>query len=160
MDPAIPFVVDRALVGLLVLGSGLWLGGFVTIAIVSATSRNTIGAAERIALFRGLGRRYAVVAAVALALVAVPGGVLLLAVRPLDGFTLAILVVAFGLVVVAAVAVRQARRMTRMRSAALADPRDATRAAAIARNARIAKTLRITIGVVSVALFVLALATP
>jgi uncharacterized membrane protein len=159
MDAVLPFALTRALLGLLILGAGVWMGGFVAIMIVNATSKKTIDAAGRIALFRGLGRSYLKVAAVAFVLVVVPGGILL-AFRPWDGFTLAILLVALLLVVLTGIAVRQARRMTRMRKAALAHPADGPCPAPIGRNARRAWVLRMGIGVASLALFVLALATP
>lgn len=159
MDAVLLFAVTRALLGLLILGASVWMGGFVAIMVVNATSKETIGAAERIALFRGLGRRYLAVAVVAFVLVVVPGGILL-ATRPWDGFSLAILLVALLLVALTGAAVRQARQMTRMRKTALAAPDDAARAASITRNARTARVLRMGIGLASLALFVLALATP
>jgi uncharacterized membrane protein len=171
---ALPFALTRALLGLLILGAGVWMGGFVAIMVVNATSKKSLEAAQRIALFRGLGRSYLRVAAIAFLLVVVPGGVLL-AFRPWDGFTLAILLVALLLVVLTGIAVRQARRMTRMRKAALAAQHDAaprdiaqrdaasadeSHAAPISRNARRAWMLRMGIGLTSLTLLVLALATP
>jgi hypothetical protein len=96
------------------------------------------------------------VASVAFALVVIPGGVLL-AFRPADGYTLAVLIIALLLVVVTVVGIRQARRMTRMRRAAIAEP-DAADAAALQRGTRVASVLRASIGVCSLALFVLGVA--
>ena len=135
------------------------MGGFVAIMIVSATSKKSLGAKERVALFRGLGRRYLTVAAVAFGLVVIPGG-LLLAFRAWDGYTLAVLLVTLVLVVVTSLAVRQARQMTRMRGAAVEDPGTAARAAEITRNARAARVLRTAIGLASLALFVIVIAIP
>lgn len=160
MDAVLPFALTRVLLGLLILGAGVWMGGFVAIMVVNATSRKSLEPAQRIMLFRGLGRSYLRVAAVAFLLVVIPGGVLL-AFRPWDGFSLAIVLVAIVLVVLTGIAVRQARRMTRMRKAALAAASEGeSHAAPIAHHARRAWVLRMGIGLASLALFVLVLATP
>ena len=159
MNAALPLLVERALLGLVILGAALWMGGFVAIMVVSATSKKSLEPKHRIALFRGLGRNYLKIAAVAFALVVIPGGVLL-ALRARDGFTLAILLVSLALVVVTACAVRQARRLTRMRRAAAADPGDSELLGSIVRTAGAARVLRTGIGLLSLALFVLALAIP
>lgn len=159
MDAVLPFALTRALLGLLILGAGVWMGGFVAIMVVNVTSKKSLEPAQRVALFRALGRSYLRVAAIAFALVVVPGGTLL-AFRPWDGFTLAILLVTLLLVVLTGIAVRQARRMTRMRKAALAASVDGAHDAPIGRNAKRAWMLRMGIGLTSLALFVLALATP
>jgi uncharacterized membrane protein len=153
----IPLGLGKVLVGLLILGSGIWIGGFVAIVIFSASSKKVLGRPERIALFRELGRRYLKVAVLAFALVVLPGAVLLAA-RPVDGFTVAALLLALALVAVTWAGVRQARSMTRMRKAALAHPDDAGPAAVIERAAARSTLLRAGIGILSLALFVVAIA--
>jgi uncharacterized membrane protein len=152
----LPLGVARVLAGLLILGGALRLGGFVAIVIFSRSTKKALTTPQRVAVFRELGRRYLIVASVAFALVVIPGGVLL-ASRPADGYTLAVLIIALLLVVVTAVGIRQARHMTRMRRAAIAKP-DATDAAALQRGTRVASVLRASIGVCSLALFVLGVA--
>jgi uncharacterized membrane protein len=152
----LPLGVARVLAGLLILGGALWLGGFVAIVIFSRSTKKALTTPQRVAVFRELGRRYVIVASVAFALVVIPGGVLL-AFRPADGYTLAVLIIALLLVVVTVVGIRQARRMTRMRRAAIAEP-DAADAAALQRGTRVASVLRASIGVCSLALFVLGVA--
>jgi uncharacterized membrane protein len=152
----LPLDVARILAGLLILGGALWLGGFVAIVIFSRSTKKALTTPQRVAVFRELGRRYVIVASVAFALVVIPGGVLL-ASRPADGYTLAVLIIALLLVVVTVVGIRQARRMTRMRRAAIAEP-DAADAAALQRGTRVASVLRASIGVCSLALFVLGVA--
>jgi uncharacterized membrane protein len=152
----LPLGVARILAGLLILGGALWLGGFVAIVIFSRSTKKALTTPQRVAVFRELGRRYVIVASVAFALVVIPGGVLL-ASRPADGYTLAVLIIALLLVVVTVVGIRQARRMTRMRRAAIAEP-DAADAAALQRGTRVASALRASIGACSFALFVLAVA--
>jgi uncharacterized membrane protein len=156
VNPEIPLGVARVLAGLLILGGALWLGGFVAIVIFSRSTKKALTTPQRVAVFRELGRRYVIVASVAFALVVIPGGVLL-ASRPADGYTLAVLIIALLLVVVTVVGIRQARRMTRMRRAAIAEP-DAADAAALQRGTRVASVLRASIGVCSLALFVLGVA--
>jgi uncharacterized membrane protein len=152
----LPLGVARVLAGLLILGGAVWLGGFVAIVIFSRSTKKALTTPQRVAVFRELGRRYVIVAGVAFALVVIPGGVLL-ASRPADGYTLAVLIIALVLVVVTAVGVRQARRMTRMRRAAIAEP-DAADPSALQRGTRVAYALRASIGVCSFAVFVLAVA--
>jgi uncharacterized membrane protein len=152
----LPLGVARILAGLLILGGALWLGGFVAIVIFSRSTKKALTTPQRVAVFRELGRRYVIVASVAFALVVIPGGVLL-AFRPADGYTLAVLIIALLLVIVTVVGIRQARRMTRMRRAAIAEP-DAADAAALQRGTRVASVLRASIGVCSLALFVLGVA--
>lgn len=136
------------------------MGGFVAIMVVNATSRTSLEPAQRVLLFRGLGRGYLRVALAAFLLAVIPGGILL-AFRPWDGFTLAILLVAILLVALTGVAVRQARRVTRMRKAALAAASEGeSHAAPIAHHAKRAWVLRMGIGLASLALFVLALVAP
>jgi uncharacterized membrane protein len=156
VNPELPLGVARVLAGLLILGGALWLGGFVAIVIFSRSTKKALTTPQRVAVFRELGRRYVIVASVAFALVVIPGGVLL-ASRPADGYTLAVLIIALLLVVVTVVGIRQARRMTRMRRAAIAEP-DAADAAALQRGTRVASVLRASIGVCSLALFVLGVA--
>jgi uncharacterized membrane protein len=153
----LPLVAVKILAGLLILGSGVWIGGFVAIMVFNASSKKALGRPERIALFRELGRRYIKVAGVALALVAVPGAVLL-ADRPADGFTVAVLVLTLALIVATWIGIRQARSMTRMRKAGLAHPDDASNVAAIDRASRVASVLRAGIGLLSLVLFAVAVA--
>lgn len=155
----LPFALERTLLGIITLGGGLWMGGFIAIMIVSTTSKTSLGAQDRIALFRGLGRSYLRVAIVAFLAVVIPGAVLL-AFRPWDGYSLAIVVLAAALVVVTALGVRQARQLTRMRKAAAESPNDGTSAATLARKAAAARILRTAIGLLSLAIFAVVVAMP
>ncbi|GAB3032550.1 hypothetical protein GCM10027052_06840 [Parafrigoribacterium mesophilum] len=157
MNLELPVALAKVLVGLLILASSLWIGGFVALIIFSASSKKSLDRPQRIALFRQVGPRYLRVAAVASVLVVIPGAVLLIA-RPFDGFTIAVLVLAVAIGVVTWIGVRQARAMGRMRKAALAHPDDGTQAAAIDRAATRATLLRAGIGVLSLALFVVGIA--
>jgi putative copper export protein len=54
-------------------GAAVWAGGLVFLGLAAATARRTIGPRERIAFFRSFGRRFALVGAVALALLIATG---------------------------------------------------------------------------------------
>lgn len=163
MGIILPFALERTLLGLLMLAAGVWIGGFIAITIVSATSKKSLGTHERIALFRGLGRSYLRVAVIAFVVVTVPGAVLL-AFRPWDGYSLAVVLLAVALVIVTALAVRQARQLTRLRKAQAQtrseSPDDSTPSAAIASKAAAARVLRAGIGLLSLAIFVVVVAMP
>jgi uncharacterized membrane protein len=152
----LPLGVARILAGLLILGGAVWIGGFVSLILFSRSTKKALTTPQRVAVFRDLGRRYLIVAGVAFGLVVIPGGVLLVS-RPADGYTLAVLIIFLFLVAVTLVAIRQARYMNRMRRAAVTEP-DAADSAALQRGTRVASALRASIGVCSLALFVVAVA--
>lgn len=148
----LPSVLAHFLVAVLLLGSCVWIGGFVTIVVLARSARRALEDPARVRLFRDFGRSYLPVAAGALALVVVAGG-LLLATRPWDGRSLTTVLLAVAVVLATAVGVVQARRMTRLRSRALRKPESASLAARVARGARYATVLRAGIGVLTLALF-------
>lgn len=146
------------------LASGVWIGGFIAITIVSATSKKSLGPRERVNLFRGLGRGYLKVAVISFVVVVVPGAVLL-SFRPWDGYSLAIVLLAAVLVIDTGLAVRQARQLTRIRRAQ-AETHAETQAGApiageeVAGKAAAARVLRTGIGLLSLAIFVVVVAMP
>lgn len=150
---ALPEAAEAAVAVILVLAAAVWVGGFVAIAVVARVATRTLGTAERIGFFRGLGRSYLVVGGTALVVALVCGG-LLLAGRPWGGMVTAIVAVAAALVLATITGVIQARRMTRLRRAAL-DQADDARAARLRSSARRAGLLRALIGALSAALLVL-----
>lgn len=146
----------RMLAVILAAGSGIWVGGVVTVTIVSATSSTTVAAADRVALFRAFGTRFAIFAGV-VALVMVAAALALAAIDPAP-LTASALAVTLALLLVTAVGIVQARRMSALRSAAgsSAAGSGADDPARIRRNAVVAVTLRSLIGLVSLAVPVLA----
>lgn len=148
-------MVHQILLALLVLGASVWIGGVATIAVVNSATKDALSRADRIALFRTLGRRFLVLAVIAVVLVVVAGGILLLS-GPLGGITIAILIAVAVLAVATALGVVQARGMTRLRVAALASPDDEALRGRIARGTVRAGALRILIALASLAIFVLA----
>ncbi|MGI8459713.1 MAG: hypothetical protein ACR2LI_16580 [Propionibacteriaceae bacterium] len=137
-----------------VLATSVWVGGYVAIVVVARTATATLDQGARVAFFRSLGRSYLRVGMSALIVALVTGGVLA---RDLgwDGLLIATVVVAAVLLVSLAVAVVQARRMTRLRRRLLASPDDTRLSEQVRRGARAAGGLRGLLGLLSVALVVL-----
>jgi putative copper export protein len=65
--------VDLAIRSLHLIGAAVWAGGLVFLGIAAVVARRTIPPTERVAFFRMLGRRFAIVAAVAAAAIAASG---------------------------------------------------------------------------------------
>lgn len=137
-----------------VLASSVWIGGYVAIVVVARAATATLDPGGRVVFFRSLGRSYFWVGFPALILAMVAGGVLA---RDLewDGLFVATVVIAAVLLASFAVAVAQARRMTRLRGGLLDSPDDARLRAQVRRGARAAGVLRAALGLLSLALVVL-----
>lgn len=148
--------MTTVLTTLVVLGVGAWVGGFATVFLVSRSSQAALAAPQRVGLFREFGRRYAAIAATAMALILLPAAILTY-IDPSRTAALLLLVVSIVIVAVSIPAIRQARRMGTLRRAALDDPEDAGKAAAVASSARSALILRSVLGAGSVLLVVLVL---
>jgi putative copper export protein len=65
--------VDVAIRSIHLIAAAVWAGGLVFLAIAAGVARATIPDGERIVFFRALGRRFAIVAAVAAVLLAATG---------------------------------------------------------------------------------------
>jgi uncharacterized membrane protein len=142
------------LLGVFMLASCVWVGGYVAIAVVARVAVRTLEPAQRVAFFRGLGRSYLRVGAPAL-VVALGTGAGLAGDHAWDAALLATAVTAAALVGSLAVGVAQARRMTRLRVAALETPHDEPLVRRVRRGARAATLLRAAIGLLSLALIAL-----
>lgn len=142
------------LLGFFILSTSVWVGGYVAIAVISRTAAAVLDTANRIGFFRSLGRAYLAIGAPALA-VALGTGFALLSQRPWNAVATAATVLAAALAASLAFGVVQARRMGRVRRAALAEPDDANRQLAVRRGARRAAQLRGAIGVLSLTLIAL-----
>lgn len=142
---------------LLTLGVGAWVGGFVTVFVVSRSSSASLEPAQRVQLFRDFGRRYGVVAAVAMALVLVPAGILSY-IDPLNGPAVAILALSLVVIALSIPAIRQARRIGMLRRDALNHPNDAAKTDAASRAVRSGAIMRSllavgTLGLVALTFF-------
>jgi uncharacterized membrane protein len=145
---------QAVLAGIFMLASCIWVGGYVAIAVVARTAVQTLDPGNRVAFFRSLGRSYLWVGTPAL-VIALGTGAGLLTDHAWTGTVTAAVVVAAALVASLAVGVAQARRMTRLRGAALAEPQNAGLQQRVARGARGATILRAAIGLLSFALIAL-----
>lgn len=146
--------VRAVLTGVFTLASCIWVGGYVAIAVVARVASRTLEPAQRVAFFRALGRSYLTVGTPALA-VALGTGAALASERDWDATSTTTAVLAAALVAALAVGVAQARRMTRLRAAALATPEQLELKRKVARGARSAALLRAAIGLLSLALIAL-----
>src|SRR5579875_3001064 len=142
------------LVTILVLSTSVWIGGYVAIGVVARAATATMDPAARVAFFRSLGRSYLWVGTPALVIGLISGG-LVARDHPWDAALIISLAVAILLIVLLGVAVQQARRMTRLRHAALQSGQNPATVEAIRRGRRSADALRATLGVLSLILVVL-----
>lgn len=142
------------LVTILVLSTSVWIGGYVAIGVVARTATATLDPAARVAFFRSLGRSYLRIGAPAL-VVGLVSGALVARHHPWNVPLILALVVAVLLVALLAVAVQQARRMTRLRRTALDADQDPATVDVIRRGRRSADLLRAALGVLSLILVVL-----
>jgi uncharacterized membrane protein len=150
----LPQPAQTTLVLVLVLATAVWIGGLAAIFVVARVAHATLGVAERVAFFRGLGRTYGLVGGTALT-TALASGAVLAATHRWDGRLTASTVVAAGLVAATAAGVAQARRMTRLRQDAPRPPGRPELTAKVRRGARNATVLRAAIAALSLALLAL-----
>ncbi|MCX7521446.1 hypothetical protein OSC27_04035 [Microbacterium sp. STN6] len=148
-------MTQAILLGLLVVAACVWIGGWVSLVVIARSTTATLSREARVAFFRHFGRRYGIVATIAL-LVAFASGLALLLGAPWSALSTAMVVLCAVLTVGLGVGVIQARRMTRLRRAAASAPLDDGFATRIRRGARWALVLRAGIGVLSLAVLVLA----
>lgn len=142
------------LLGIFTLSTCIWVGGYVAVAVVARTATRALEPGQRVTFFRALGRSYLRLGAPAL-VVALGTGAALLRDHSWDGTVTAAVVVAVALLATLGFGVVQARRMTRLRAAALAAPENRSAAEGVQRGARSAAVLRAGIGVLTLALVVL-----
>ncbi len=154
MALVLPQPAEASLAVVLVLATAVWVGGLVAIFVVARVAHATLGAADRVAFFRGLGRADGLAGGGALAAALASGAVLASRYR-WDGQLTASTVIAAGLLAATAAGVAQARRMTRLRQDALRDPGCPELTARVRRGARNAAALRATIAALSLALLAL-----
>jgi putative copper export protein len=158
--------VDLAIRSLHLIGAAVWAGGLVFLGVTAAVARRTVPPAERIEFFRALGRRFAVVAAVAAAAIAATG--VDMATDRLASWSalldtgygriLFAKIVLFALVVVEATvhSLVLGPRTGRLRAALLGDPDNAGLQASLRRTAAISGVLSALMLAQTVAILVLA----
>ncbi len=142
------------LLATLVLATSVWVGGYVAIVVVARTATATLEPAARVRFFRSLGRRYLWVGTPAL-VVALATGALLLRGHEWNRPLIATAIAAVALLLLLAVAVGQARRMTTLRRRAVTDPANTRLAQQVTRAARGAAALRALLGLLTLTLVIL-----
>jgi uncharacterized membrane protein len=147
-------VGETALAVVLVLATSVWVGGLVTLAVVARAASRTVGAADRVAFFRTLGRSYGAVGSLAM-VAALAAGATLVADRPWSGLLAGTGAVAVTLVLSTVAGVVQARQMTRLRQRAVSEPSTPRLRAQLRQGSVAATALRGLIAVSSLALVVL-----
>ena len=68
-----PPPAETSLTAVLVLATAVWIGGLVAIFVAARVAHATLGVAERVTFFRGLGRAYGPVGGIALAVALASG---------------------------------------------------------------------------------------
>ncbi|HET8985534.1 MAG TPA: hypothetical protein VFN03_07225, partial [Trueperaceae bacterium] len=142
---------------LLVAASGIWLGALLTVPLLASATSRTVAPAERTELFVVFGRRFAVLMGAVLALALLASG-MLVTIRS-EPLTVGALALVVGLLVATAVGIAQARRMSGLRRAAAVDGAGGGGSVSdrdVRRNAAVATALRGFIGLLSVAILVMA----
>jgi uncharacterized membrane protein len=137
-----------------ILAASIWVGGYVAIGVVARSATTTLDGPARVAFFRSLGRSYLRVGTPAL-LVALATGAALLWGRRWDALLAATVAVVALLLIGLAVAVAEARAMTRLRSQAVHEPGDEQLAARVRTGGRRATALRAALGLLTLAVVVL-----
>lgn len=140
---SLPHGLQVTVVAVFILASAIWVGGVVPLVVMARVTAGTLAPADRVKVFRGVGKRYGPIATAAL-VVAVGLGVVLSWGHPRDAAYWVGCAAAAALFVVTYAGVRQARGMTRLRHAALSGEGAAFAAvgARVARAARRAAALR------------------
>lgn len=137
------------------LAASVWIGSIVCLAIVATEAGRALDAADRVVLFRGIGRRYAIVGTTSLLVAIGAGAAIAGAPSGWSGLTTAALVSAGVLVLLTATGMAQARRMTAARRRAAAEPDDVHAARDVKRGAAVAGALRGSMAMVTVVIVAL-----
>lgn len=152
----IPSGASAPLIAVNALASAIWIGGLVTIFVVARVASRTLDPDHRVAFFRGLGRVYGILGSGALLVALGTGALLLDREHAWDELAVAGAAVAGALLLATGLGMAQARAMTRLRGRALDDPGDPGLADRVRRGAALADVLRGAIGVLTLAILLLA----
>jgi hypothetical protein len=136
------------------LAASVWIGGFVAIGVAAKVARAQLEPAGRVAFFRALGRTYLRVGGASLVVALVCGGALLSS-GPWTTAKSVAVVLGLCLAAVTVAGVLQARAMTVLRQEQLRDP-NVVLGGRIARDESRATVLRAAIGLLTIALLVVA----
>jgi hypothetical protein len=150
------FTARTVLLAVGILAASVWVGSLVAIAVVSAVARRALDARSRVALFRGVGRAYRYVGTGSLLVGVAVAVVLAWPVPDVDRGVRVELGLSVVLLAVTLAGMAQAKRMTVLRQRSLDRPRETAALASVATGAKVALVLRGAIGLVTLAMVVLA----
>ena len=158
--------MDLAIRSIHLIGAAVWAGGLVFLGVAAGVARRTVPDVDRIAFFRTLGRRFAIVAAVSVAAIAATGAEMAsdrlaswaALVDTGYGRILLAKIVLFALVVVEAVlhSLVLGPRTGRIREALLASPGDAELTARLRRTVAVSGIVSLLMLLQTLAILVLA----
>lgn len=148
-----PTVLQALLTLVLILASGIWIGGYVTLVMVSVVSSKTLDPKDRVVFFRKFGATYFTVAFISL-LVAYATGWALLTGLPWAPVMTRMALGSVVLLAVLALGIWQARSLNRMRARLALTPGDDALARAVTRGGRTAVVLRGLIGLVTLGIII------
>lgn len=148
-----PTALTVILAIILIVSAGIWLGGYLTLPMVSLISARTLEAEARVKFFKRFGRAYFTMAGVALVVALAVGWVFLAQIAWTPQHT-RIAVASSALVLNLAAGVIQARDLTRRRARLVEAPGDARLARSIKTRASLATGLRALIGVFSLGIVI------
>ncbi len=137
------------------LTASIWVGSLVCLALVANASRDVLSAQARVAFFRRLGRIYGVVGTGCLLFSILAITAIFWPPSELSGAGFGTLALALLLVPLTLAAMLQARTMTVIRRREVEVPGDALTPHRLARGARLAGALRLSIGLVTLAILVI-----
>lgn len=137
------------------LGASIWVGGLVCLAVVATASRRTLDERARVGLFREVGRLYGIVGTSALLVTITVGLVLVWRWSTFTGGIAIEFAMSAVLVGVTIAGMFQARRMTAARQRLADSPADGGAATSVQRGATVARAMRGSIGIVTLAMVVL-----
>lgn len=149
-------MADTLLVTVAMLAGSTWVGSLLCLAIVTRAARQTLDRQSQVALFQVVGKQYGAVGTTALLTAVVAGVVLAWPPASWSPTMVAAAVVSGSLVVVTAIGMSQARKMTKLRRRAIGNTSDIATAKAVVQGQRLATFLRTLIAGLTLVVVVLA----
>lgn len=146
-------IAQGFLIVVVILACAIWIGGYVTVIVVSAITRKTLDGRTRVDFFRRFGAAIFAVTIPAL-LVAYASGWTLLARLPWSGGLTRMAVGSAALLLVVVVGVIQARDLTRLRRRLAAEAGNDNLARTIRKRAHAATAARGLIGILTLGLVI------
>ncbi len=157
---------DTAIRSLHLIAATIWAGGLIFLALAVGVARKTVSDRERVALFRGLGRRFALVGGIALVVLIATGTDMATTRLPSwgdltgtdYGETLLVKLVLVALVIALTIlhSAVQGPALSRLREQALEHPDDAELQARLRRKSAIGGVVSSLVLVATLAILVLA----